>query len=71
MLLLFCYFIGEEAEQVFYFPSADPYLEEDKVFLEAVRSGDSSKILSNYGDAYKTYELSWCVRKSSEEKITS
>jgi len=62
-------YIGEKSEEVFYFPDADPYLEEDKMFIEAVRSGDTSKILSNYGDASKTYELSWCVRKSCEENM--
>ena len=49
------------------FPSADPYLNEDRTFLEAVRSGDCSAIQSTYNDAAKSYQLSWDVRRSSEE----
>ena len=59
-------FTGEEKEDVYYFPSADPYMGEDKAFLDAVRSGDSSHIKSSYSDAAKTYQLSWAVRRSSE-----
>ena len=57
---------GEGEEQVYSFPTADPYLGEDKAFLEAVRSGDSSGIQSTYSDAEKTYKLSWDVRRASE-----
>ncbi len=53
-------------EEVLCYPEADPYLEEDRVFLEAVRSGNNSQIQSNYQDASKTYSLSWCVRTASE-----
>lgn len=57
---------GEHDEEVYHFPSADPYMNEDKVFLEAVRSGDHSGVQSTYSDAAKTYQLSWDVRRSSE-----
>jgi predicted dehydrogenase len=43
--------------QVFRFQD-DPYLEEDRIFLEAVRTSDNSKILSSYADAVETHKLS-------------
>ena len=58
---------GEEEEEVYSYPSADPYMGEDKAFLDAVRSGDSSAIQSSYSDAAKTYQLSWDIRRSSEQ----
>lgn len=58
---------GEEEEEVHCFPLADPYMDEDNIFLKAVRSGDHSGIQSTYSDAAKTYQLSWNVRKSSEK----
>ena len=60
------YILGEE-EEIHHFPSADPYLGEDKVFLEAVRSGDDSTVQSSYSDAAKSYQLSWQVRRASEK----
>lgn len=39
----------------------DPYLTEDRIFIEAVRSGEASRIRSPYADALKTYELTWAV----------
>lgn len=58
-------YAGEE-EFVYPFPSADPYLVEDRAFLQAVASGDSSGIQSSYSDAAKTYKLSWDIRRASE-----
>ncbi len=66
LLLISILLQGEEEEQIYEFPSADPYLGEDRAFLEAVRSGDSSGIQSSYSDAAKTYQLSWDVRRASE-----
>lgn len=54
-----------DKEEVFRFPDADPYLEEDKAFLEAVRTGNQKLIRSSYEDASKTYELSWDIRRAS------
>jgi hypothetical protein len=51
---------SEETEEVS-FPGDDPYLTEDRVFLEAVRSGDPSGIRSSYADALKTFELTWAI----------
>jgi len=47
---------------VYKFPD-DPYLTEDKVFLEALQSRDCSQIRSSYSDAVKTYELSYQIQK--------
>jgi len=44
----------------------DPYLEEDKIFLESVLGGDKNKIASSYEDAFNTYKLSWKIRTQCE-----
>ena len=56
---------GSIHDTVVSFPNDDPYLEEDKAFLEAVLSGDSGLIRSSYEDAAKTYELSWAIRRAT------
>ena len=58
-----------DTEEVLKFDGADPYLAEDKAFLSAVTSGDPSSILSGYGDAAKTYALSWAIRKASDSTV--
>ena len=40
----------------------------DEVFVEAVRSGDASPILSPYSDAVKTLEISLAANLSAQEK---
>ena len=55
-----------DEEKIYDFPTADPYLEEVKVFLEAVRSKNPDLIRSTYSDAAKTYRLSWDIRRASE-----
>jgi len=45
----------------------DPMLLEDRIFIEAVESGDSSKIKSNYSDGLKTLRLTLTVNKSMEK----
>ena len=40
----------------------------DEVFVEAVRSGDASQILSPYSDAVKTLEISLAANLSAQEK---
>jgi len=66
--------VGHQRKAIFYRnnrveevkSAVDPYLEELKVFLDAVKTGDSSKILSPYRDAYKTLELTILANKSHE-----
>jgi predicted dehydrogenase len=47
--------------KVFNFPD-DPYLTEDRVFLEAIRDRDTSRIRSSYSDAVETYKLSYRIQ---------
>lgn len=46
-----------------HFPD-DPYLAEDRVFLNAVRTKSAKNILSSYEDAVKTYTLSYQIQNS-------
>jgi len=48
-------------------PSADPYYNEVKCFLDAIKTGDHSLIRSSYEDAYKTYELTWAIARATEK----
>lgn len=61
-----CYSGNVDEDQLYKYPDADPYLNEDEVFLEAVRTGNKSLIRSTYSDAAKTYLLSWGIRSASE-----
>ena len=56
---------GTERTEVMDFADDDPYLTEDRIFLNAVRSGDPSAIRSTYADAMKTYELTWAIRRAA------
>ena len=49
------------------FSDDDPYLTEDKVFIDAIRTGDSSSIRCNYDDAFRTYQLTWAIRRAAEK----
>ena len=44
----------------------DPNLEMNRVFVEAVRSGDASQIRSDYDDGLKTFELTYACQLSAE-----
>ena len=55
----------DDSEEVFTFPDADPYLAEDRAFLDAVTTRDESTVLSTYSDAAKTYCLSCSIRTAS------
>jgi len=48
-------------------PSVDSYLEEDKVFINAVATGDGSAIKSPYHDAVKTLEVTIAANESSKK----
>jgi predicted dehydrogenase len=47
------------------FGGEDPYLAEDRAFVEAVRTGDRSLVRSPYSDALKTFELTWAIRDAA------
>jgi len=46
----------------------DPYLEEDKAFVEAVKTGNANGIKSPYSDAMKTLEVTILANRASYEK---
>jgi len=46
----------------------DPYLEENKIFIEAIKTGNTSCIKSTYSDALKTLRVTILANRSSEEK---
>jgi predicted dehydrogenase len=52
---------GTEATEIVPLEPDDPYLAEDVAFVEAVRTGDASRIRSPYADALKTFELTWAI----------
>ena len=56
-----------DQEEVLTYPDVDPYLEEDRLFLEAVRTGNHDLIRSSYVDAARTYEMSWAIHRASEQ----
>jgi len=49
-------------------PGVDAYLEEDKVFINAVATGDGSPIKSPYSDAVKTLEVTIAANEASKKK---
>ena len=53
-----------EQEEIL-FPTADPYYKEDKMFLDAIHARDGSVVRSTYEDAFKTYQLTWAIRRIS------
>lgn len=48
-------------------PTFDPYLEEDRIFIRAIATGDGSEIRSPYSDAVKTLEVTIAANKAAEK----
>jgi predicted dehydrogenase len=46
-------------------PGDDPYLRQNRVFIEAVRTGDASAIRSPYADAFKTFAATQAAIESA------
>ena len=44
----------------------NPYRREDSTFLEAVKTGDPSKIRSDYSDAVRSLEISLAANESAD-----
>ena len=59
---------GEDRTETLDFAGDDPYRAEAEVFLDAVRSDDASGVRSPYADAFRTYELTWAIRRAGEER---
>lgn len=47
-------------------PSVSPYEKESQAFIHAVRTSDSSQILSTYEDAWKTQQIAIAANQSAE-----
>ncbi|NHN30312.1 Gfo/Idh/MocA family protein [Paenibacillus agricola] len=47
--------------------SSDPYILENEAFVHALRTGDTSGILSDYGDAFRTFEVTSAASLSAAE----
>lgn len=45
--------------------SANPYYTEDEIFIDALRTGDRSRILSDYADALRTHEVTVAANESA------
>lgn len=43
----------------------DPFLDEDRAFLDAVRHGDASRLISSYEDAVRTHRLTCAIRDAA------
>jgi len=56
---------GNKVEE--YKEEANPYLEENRIFLQAVQTGDPSNILSTYQDALKTHCVTVAANQSAIE----
>ncbi len=57
---------GGDVSRVETFDDADPYMEEDRAFLEAVRRRRPESVRSPYADAFRTYELSCAITAAAE-----
>jgi myo-inositol 2-dehydrogenase/D-chiro-inositol 1-dehydrogenase len=47
--------------------SSDPYVLENAAFVHALRTGDTSRILSDYDDAFRTFEVTSAAHDSAAE----
>jgi myo-inositol 2-dehydrogenase/D-chiro-inositol 1-dehydrogenase len=56
---------GQEREETA--AEGDPNLKMNEVFVDAVRSGDASAILSDYEDGLRTFELTYACQLAAEQ----
>ena len=61
---------GSETTEEVRFERNDPYLEEDRAFLEAVRTQSEKPIRSPYSDAMKTFALTWAITDAASRPAT-
>ena len=57
-----------DLEEVYTFPGADCYMEEDLAFVRAIFEKNPALIASNYQDALETYKLSMYITNSVQKK---
>lgn len=58
---------GDDIEERHAFVDDDPFFSEVSNFVDAIEDGPTPFILSSFEDATKTYDLTWAIRKASEE----
>lgn len=58
--------VDEDGRVTAYSSPADMYMEEAKVFIDAVRTGRRNKIRSSYADALKTFQLTCAANESMQ-----
>lgn len=58
--------VKEKSGSAEYPNTANPYQRENEAFIHAVRTGDTSGILSSYEDAFKTMEITYAAQRSAE-----
>ena len=44
----------------------DPFRDEDRAFLDAIRHGDTTRVFSSYADALRTHRLTCAIRAAAE-----
>jgi predicted dehydrogenase len=59
-------FPESEEVKLIEFSEEDVYYEEVSTWLNAIITGDTSKIASSYADAMQTYRFTWRIRNSAE-----
>ncbi len=57
---------GSDVERAYSYGDDDPYERELRVFLDAVKSGQTQGIASPHDDAAQTYKFTWAIRNASE-----
>ena len=58
--------VTEDSTKTIYMPKVDMYAEENKVFIEAVRTGKKNKIRSSFSDALKSFLVTYAANESIE-----
>ncbi|RCX16670.1 putative dehydrogenase [Fontibacillus phaseoli] len=57
--------IARAGEKSSYTINDNPYVKENEAFIHALRTGDTSAILSDYADAVKTQRVTWAAFESA------
>lgn len=58
--------VNEQGRRTEYRNAANPYQRENEAFIHAVRTGETSGILSSYEDAVRTMEITYAALQSAE-----
>ncbi|WP_306452987.1 hypothetical protein [Terribacillus saccharophilus] len=61
--------IDQEGIKTMYKDTDNPYVRENEAFIHAVRTGDTSKIRSDYSDAYQTHKVTYAALESAKSGV--